>query len=103
MMRPVRPEAATGTEPRSKTQVLQWWLLGLGQCVLALGLLQQWLNVGTYRLFVDEGAGPAQARQRFDLRDGRVEPQILITEDSRLSFPLDSASALASSVSASCP
>lgn len=58
--------------------------------MLALGLLRQWLYVGTYRLYVDDGVGSARARQRFDLRDGRVEPQILITEDGRLSFPLDS-------------
>jgi hypothetical protein len=56
--------------------------------VLAFGLLRQWLYVGTYRFYVDDRGG--SARQRFDLRDGRVEPQILATEDGRLSFPLDS-------------
>ena len=58
--------------------------------MLALGLLRQWLYVGTYRFCVDDRAGSARARQRYDLRDGRVEPQILATEDGRLSFPLDS-------------
>lgn len=67
-----------------------WWLLVLGLGLIALGLLRQWLYVGTYRFFVDERGGSTWARQRFDLRDGRVEPQILVNEDGRLSFPLDS-------------
>jgi hypothetical protein len=65
-----------------------FWLLALGQVLLALGLLRQWLYLGTYRLYVPDRTG--SARQRFDLRDGRVEPQILATGDDKLSFPLDS-------------
>ena len=71
-----------------------WWLLAVGQCVLALSLAWQWLCVSTYRLYLDErrppeSSTPARARQRFVLRDGRVEPQILTTEDERLSFHVD--------------
>lgn len=67
-----------------------WWLLALVVGALAFVLIRQWLYVGTYRFFVDERASSASARQRFDLRDGRVEPQVLVTEDGRLSFPLES-------------
>jgi hypothetical protein len=71
-----------------------WWLVVAAQCLLAFSLLKQWLFVGTYRLYLDKRSEPstsfsARARQRFDLRDGRVQPQILTTEDERLSFPVD--------------
>jgi hypothetical protein len=71
-----------------------WWLVAVGQCLLALSLLRQWLFVGTYRLYLDKRSEPstslaARARQRFDLRNGRVQPQILTSEDERLSFPVD--------------
>ena len=71
-----------------------WWLLLAAQCLLALSLLRQWLYAGTYRLYLDkrrasEVAAPASARERFALRGGRVDPQILTTEDERLSFPID--------------
>jgi hypothetical protein len=72
---------------------LAWWLLVAGQGLLALSLVRQWLYVGTYRLYLDlrqaEATALARARQRFDLRDGRVQPQILTAEDERLSFPVD--------------
>src|SRR5512136_1472953 len=70
------------------------WLLVAGQCLLAIALAWQWLCVSTYRLYLDErrapeGSASARARQRFEIRDGRVEPQILATEDERISFPVD--------------
>jgi hypothetical protein len=70
------------------------WLLVLGQCVLALSLIREWLYVGTYRLYLDKRlepatSGPGLARQRFEVRGGQVEPQILPTEAERLSFPVD--------------
>lgn len=67
-----------------------WWLLALVLGALSFVLLRQWLYVGTYRFFVDERASGAWARQRFDLREGRVEPQVLVTEDGILSFTLES-------------
>ncbi len=50
--------------------------------------------MGDYRLYLDErrapeSSAPARARQRFEIRGGRVEPQILTAEDERLSFPVD--------------
>jgi len=70
------------------------WLLAAGQCPLAFSLAWQWLCVSTYRLYLDErrapeSAAPAHARQRFEVSGGRVEPQILSTEDERLSFRID--------------
>jgi hypothetical protein len=72
-----------------------WRLLTLGQCVLGLALTWQWLCVSTYRLYLDEWQAPkasavAYARQRFEVRGDRVEPQILTTEEERLSFPINS-------------
>ncbi len=70
------------------------WLLVAGQCLLAATLAWQWLCVSTYRLYLDErrapeSSAPAGARQRFAVSGDRVEPQILTTEDERLSFPID--------------
>jgi len=70
------------------------WLLATGQCLLAISLAWQWLCVSTHRLYLDErrapeSSAPARARQRFAVSGGRVEPQILTTDDERLSFPVD--------------
>jgi hypothetical protein len=67
----------------------------LGQCVLGLVLIWQWLCASTFRLYLDERQAAkastlAVARQRFEVRGGRVEPQILATEEGHLSFPLAS-------------
>jgi hypothetical protein len=66
------------------------WLLALGHAVLVVGLLHQWLYAATFRFFVDEHAPSSRIRQRFDLRDGRVDPQILATDRGRLAFPIES-------------
>ena len=71
-----------------------WWLLVAGQALLALSLLRQWLNAGTYRLYLDkrraaEVAAPHGTRERFVLRGDRVDPQILTAENERLAFPID--------------
>jgi lysophospholipase L1-like esterase len=60
----------------------------------AIALAWQWLCVSTYRLYLDERRAPelkasARARQRFAVVGGRVEPQILTSEDERLSFPVN--------------
>jgi hypothetical protein len=69
-----------------------WFALGV-QLLLALSLAKQWLFVGTYRFYLDRRSEPSspiapRARERFDIVGGRVEPQILTTEDDRLSFPV---------------
>jgi lysophospholipase L1-like esterase len=67
-------------------------LLAAGQCVLVVSLAWQWLCVSTHRLYLDERravSAPVRARQRFDVLGGRVKPQIVSTENERLSFPLD--------------
>jgi hypothetical protein len=68
-------------------------LLAAVQCVLAVSLAWQWLCVSTHRLYLNERrapvSAPVQARQRFDVHGGRVKPQIVSTENERLSFPLD--------------
>jgi lysophospholipase L1-like esterase len=71
---------------------LCWFALGV-QLLLALFVAKQWLFVGTYRFYLDRRSEPsisstARARQRFDIVGGRVEPQILTTENDRLSFPV---------------
>jgi lysophospholipase L1-like esterase len=63
------------------------------QLLLALSVAKQWLCVGTYRFYLDRKSEPSsasvpRARERFDVVGGRVEPQILTTEDDRLSFPV---------------
>ncbi len=71
-----------------------WQLLMLGQCVLGVALIWQWLCASTYRLYLDERQPPkasifASARQRFEARGDQVEPQILTTEEEHLTFPVD--------------
>ena len=90
------PDVALGSDRVEAPSAPQWvgWLLAAGQCLLAVSLAWQWLCVSTYRLYLDErrapeSSAPARARQRFEIRGGRVEPQILTTEDERLSFPVD--------------
>lgn len=56
-------------------------------------MAKQWLFVGTFRFYLDgrsDSSSPIapRASQRFDVVKGRVEPQILTTEDDRLSFPV---------------
>jgi len=87
---------ALGSDRVEAPSAPQWvgWLLAAGQCLLAISLAWQWLCVSTYRLYLDErrapeSSAPARARQRFEVRGGRVEPQILTTEDERLSFRVD--------------
>ena len=89
-------DAALGSGRVGAPSAPQWvgWLLVAGHCLLAIALAWQWLCVSTYRLYLDEQRAPessasARARQRFEIRDGRVEPQILATEDERISFPVD--------------
>lgn len=69
-------------------------LLAASQFLLAISLAWRWLCVSTYRLYLDqrlapETSAPARARQRFEVRDGRVQPEILTREDERLSFPVN--------------
>jgi lysophospholipase L1-like esterase len=70
-----------------------WGLLLAGECLLALSLCRQWLFVGTHRFYLENqgvASGPApNARQRFEVRDGRVEPEIRATDGQRLSFPVE--------------
>lgn len=71
-----------------------WQFLTVGQCVLGLALSWAWLCTSTYRLYVDERQPPkasrlASARQRFEVRGDRVEPQILTADDEHLSFRVD--------------
>jgi len=68
-------------------------LIAAVQCALAISVAWQWLCVSTHRLYLDERRAPesepVRARQRFDVLGGRVKPQIVSTENERLSFPLD--------------
>ena len=71
---------------------VRWFALGV-QLLLAVSVAKQWLFVGTYRFYLDGRSEPTssiapRASQRFDIEGGRVEPQILATEDDRLSFPV---------------
>lgn len=73
-------------------RVVRWFAFGV-QLLLALSVAKQWLYVGTHRFYLDRrsesaSAGARRASQRFDIVRGRVEPQILATEDDRLSFPV---------------
>lgn len=89
-------DVALGSDRVEAPSASQWvgWLLAASQCLLAITLAWQWLCVSTYRLYLDErqapeSSAPARARQRFVISGGRIEPQILATEDERLSFPVD--------------
>lgn len=69
-----------------------WFAVG-AQLLLGFSVAKQWLFVGTFRLYLDRGSEPSssigpRASQRFDIVGGRVQPQILTTEDERLSFPV---------------
>jgi len=86
-------EAREGVEQDAAARWVAWLLLA-GQCVLAASLAWQWLCVSTHRLYLGErqtteSSAPTRARQRFEIAGGRVEPQILTSEDARLSFPVD--------------
>jgi lysophospholipase L1-like esterase len=78
---------------RSLTQ-WPWGVLLVGECLLSLLLFRQWLCVGTHRFYLENRpptamAAPETARQRFEVRNGRVEPEILATEGQRVTFPVD--------------
>jgi lysophospholipase L1-like esterase len=65
----------------------------VGGGFLALSLAHQWLSVGTHRFYLEnrpEGlTSPTEtARQRFELRGGRVEPEIMAAESQTLTFPV---------------
>jgi lysophospholipase L1-like esterase len=69
-----------------------WFALG-AQLLLALFAAKQWLFIGTYRFYLDRRSESSssiapRASQRFDIVKGRVEPQILASEDDRLAFPV---------------
>jgi len=86
-------DVAPGSDRVEASAAPRWvgWLLVAGQCLLAISLGWQWLCVSTSRLYLDERApasAPVRARQRFDVSGGRVAPQIVSTEDERLSFPV---------------
>jgi len=89
-------DVAVGSGRFEARSAPQWvrWLLAAGQCALVISLAWQWLCVSTYRLYLDglrvpESPSPARARQRFEIRGGRVQPQILTAEDEHLCFPVD--------------
>jgi len=72
--------AARVAGPSARRWVL--WLLAAGQILLAVSLAWRWLCVTTYRLplaqrLAPETSAPARARQRFEVRDGRGQPEIL--------------------------
>jgi len=88
-------DVAPGSDRVDAPSAPQWvgWLLAASLCLLAISLAWQWLCVGTYRFYLDERRAPAKsapvrARQRFDVADGRVTPQIVSTGDEHLSFPV---------------
>jgi lysophospholipase L1-like esterase len=96
-----RAEASTGAASMSffgsATRWLRRWPWGLllaGGCLfLVLSLGRQWLFVGTHRFYLENHpdaatSGAQAARQSFEVRDGRVEPAILVTAGERLSFPV---------------
>jgi GDSL-like Lipase/Acylhydrolase family len=68
-------------------------LLLVGECFLAWWLVHQWLYVGTHRFYLENRpeavtSAAETARQRFEVRDGRVEPEIVATESQTLTFPI---------------
>jgi lysophospholipase L1-like esterase len=59
------------------------------QVLLTAAVVQQWLYVGTRRLYLDAAqTAPAGARQRFPIRDGRVQPEIVVEGRERITFPV---------------
>jgi lysophospholipase L1-like esterase len=92
----MKADLAPGSDRVDAPSAPQWvgWPLAASLCLLAISLAWQWLCVTTYRLYLDERrapemSAPVRARQRFDVFGGRVAPQIVSTEDERLSFPVD--------------
>ena len=70
------------------------WLLAAALFGVAVALAWQWLCVSTHRLYLgergaSESSASVRARQRYDAFRGRVAPQVVSTEDERLSFPID--------------
>lgn len=71
--------------------VPRWLLAGAlaVQCVLTAAVVQQWLFVGTRRLYLDgPGTTSEGARQRFPIVSGRVVPEIAADGASRVVFPV---------------
>lgn len=68
------------------------WLVAAAvvvQLLLTAAVVQQWLFVGTRRLYLDAAEkAPAGARQRFPIRDGRVQPEIVVEGHERITFPV---------------
>jgi lysophospholipase L1-like esterase len=59
------------------------------QLLLTAAVVQQWLFVSTRRLYLDSAeTAPAGARQRFPIRDGRVQPEIVVEGRERIRFPV---------------
>jgi lysophospholipase L1-like esterase len=77
---------------RGRSLVVPRWLVGAAvvvQLLLTAAVVQQWLFVGTRRLYLDAAErAPAGARQRFPIRDGRVQPEIVVEGRERISFPV---------------
>jgi lysophospholipase L1-like esterase len=68
------------------------WLVGAAlvvQLLLTAAVAQQWLFVSTRRLYLDAAeTAPAGARQRFPIRGGRVQPEIVVEGRERITFPV---------------
>ena len=68
-------------------------LPALGVLVLGASLAHDWLNAETRRLYLEKRRATPEtvaARQRFVVREGRIEPQILAAGAERLVFEVDS-------------
>jgi acetyltransferase AlgX (SGNH hydrolase-like protein) len=78
--------------PRAPSFVIPRWLVAFAlavQVVLTAGVVQQWLFVGTRRLYLDAAQTvPASARQRFPIRAERVLPEIVAEGGERITFPV---------------
>jgi hypothetical protein len=67
-------------------------LPALGALLLGASLAHDWLNAETRRLYLEKRRATGEAvaaRQRFVVREGRVEPQILAAGAERLVFEVD--------------
>ena len=77
---------------RGRTLRAPRWLVAAAvvvQLLLTAAVVQQWLFVGTRRLYLDAAEkAPAGARQRFPIRDGRVQPEIVVEGGERITFPV---------------
>jgi lysophospholipase L1-like esterase len=59
------------------------------QVLLTAAVVQQWLYVGTRRLYLDAAeTASASARQHYPIRDGRVQPEIVVEGRERITFPV---------------